>query len=425
MEQPAMRVCIFEDAAVADLAPAALTRPAFDLLVGAATLLERFRRLVPGAEMGVLVRPELADLCRLTHPDLAVNDLSWLRGRRVLFVNARWLPPDGPFEVPDADMAGLIGDRPAYAVASDGEAAGWPWRSAELPESLPGRPAGGGLLGYPWDLVAGNGTALEQDWRRWAAERPDTAAPTPATVLGPPERLRVAATATVEPLSVLDTRGGPVLIDDGAVVQAFSRLEGPCYVGVGSQVLAGRLRTGSVGPNCRVGGEVEASILLGHVNKYHDGFLGHSYLGEWVNVGAGTQFSDLRNDYGTVRMPAGGRTVDSGQIKIGAYVGDFTRTGIGTLLNTGTVAGPFGQLLPSGAYLPRVLPAFATVSGGRILERTDLGPMFQTAATAMGRRGRTWTETHAEFYLGLYERTEPERRRLIREAEQRRMRRLA
>src|SRR5207248_2260094 len=213
-------------------------------------LLERHRRLVPGAEVGALVRPELADLCRLAHPDLAVNDLDWLRGRRVLFVNARWLPPDGPFEVPDADAAGLVGDRPAYALASDGEAAGWPWRSAELPEGLPGRPAGGVLLGYLWHLVAGNGAALEQDWRRW--------------------------------------------------------------------------RTGSVGPHCRVGGEVEASILLGHVNKYHDGFLGHSYLGEWVNVGAGTQFSDLRNDYGTIRMPVGGRAVDSGQIKIGAYVGDFT-----------------------------------------------------------------------------------------------------
>jgi UDP-N-acetylglucosamine diphosphorylase/glucosamine-1-phosphate N-acetyltransferase len=419
-----MRICIFEDAAVSDLAPAALTRPAFDLLVGACSLLERQRRLLPDAEVGVLVRPELAELCRLFHPELIVNDDAWLRGRRLLFVNARWLPPEGTFEMPSSDVAGMIGEETAYAVVSDGEPmAAWPRRLAW--GELPRRPAGGALLRYLWDLIEGNGAVLERDWRRWTVERPETAAPAGLTVLGPVERLRVAPTAKVEPLAVLDTRGGPVLIDDGAVVQAFSRLEGPCYVGAGTQVLAARLRTGSVGPNCRIGGEVEASILHGHVNKYHDGFLGHSYVGEWVNVGAGTQFSDLRNDYGPIRMTVNGHSVDSGRMKIGALVGDFTRTGIGTLINVGTVAGPFGQLLPSATYLPRVLPAFATVSGAHIQERTDLGPMFETAATAMSRRGRQWTSAHADFYLGLYERTESERLRMIRDAEQRRMRRLA
>ena len=102
------------------------------------------------------------------------------------------------------------------------------------------------------------------------------------------------AGAAIEPFVVADTRNGPVLVDAGAVVHSFSRLEGPCYVGPESWVLGAKLRGGTVGPRCRVGGEFEASILHANSNKYHDGFLGHSYVGEWVNLGAGTQISDLR-----------------------------------------------------------------------------------------------------------------------------------
>ena len=109
---------------------------------------------------------------------------------------------------------------------------------------------------------------------------------------------------------VADTTGGPVVIDREAVVTAFTRLEGPCYIGPRTQVHGAKIRAGTtLGPDCRIGGEVEASIVQGHSNKYHDGFLGHAYLGEWVNLGAGTQNSDLRNDYGEVvgdgQRPAG------------------------------------------------------------------------------------------------------------------------
>ncbi len=236
--------------------------------------------------------------------------------------------------------------------------------------------------------------------------------------------MRIDPAARVEPMVVIDATKGPVLIDRDAVVQAFSRLEGPCYVGPGSHIMGAKLRGGSVGPHCRVGGEVEASILHGYANKAHDGFLGHSYVGEWVNLGAGTQVSDLRTDYGTVVFRVGGRTIDSGLMKVGAYFGDHAKTSINALLNTGTLAGPFGQFLANGGLLPRVVPAFCRVAHGRLQERTDLREMFDTAAVMMGRRDREWTETHAEFFLALYERTEEERRQTIREADQRRLRRV-
>ena len=139
---------------------------------------------------------------------------------------------------------------------------------------------------------------------------------------------------------VADTTHGPVVIGAGAVVTAFTRLEGPCAVGRGTQRLGAKVRAGTtLGPNCRIGGEVEASIVQGHTNKYHDGFLGHAYVGEWVNLGAGTANSDLRNDYGEVTRAAhGGPGGRPGQAKVGCFLGDHTRTGLGRMLNTGTAS---------------------------------------------------------------------------------------
>src|SRR5262249_53025925 len=133
---------------------------------------------------------------------------------------------------------------------------------------------------------------------------------------------------------------------------------------------------------------------------------------------------DLRNDYGPVRVTVAGQKVETGRMKVGSFLGDHTKTSIGTLFNTGSVVGAFGQLVASGGLMPRSLPAFCQVSHGRVQERSDLRALFETAATVMSRRGRAWTEAHADFYLDLYERTARERERLVRESEQRPLRRV-
>jgi UDP-N-acetylglucosamine diphosphorylase/glucosamine-1-phosphate N-acetyltransferase len=223
---------------------------------------------------------------------------------------------------------------------------------------------------------------------------------------------------------LIDVTKGPVTIERGAVVQAFSRVEGPCFVGADTHLLAAHVKGSSIGPQCRIGGEVEASVVHGYSNKAHDGFLGHSYLAEWVNFAAGTHTSDLRADYGTVRFRLDGRQIDSGLMKVGAFVGDHTKTSLNTLFNTGSLVGPFGLLLTPGVLLPRLLPPFCQVAQGRTAERTDLREMFATAEAMMARRGRPWTEDHAEFFLALYEATAGQRRQLLREGEQRRLRRV-
>jgi UDP-N-acetylglucosamine diphosphorylase/glucosamine-1-phosphate N-acetyltransferase len=244
-------------------------------------------------------------------------------------------------------------------------------------------------------------------------------------VVGPREKLWIDPTARIEPLTVVDTTAGPVVVEREAVVTAFTRLEGPCGIGPGTQVLGAKIRGGTtLGPQCRIGGEVEASIVQGFSNKYHDGFLGHSYLGEWINLGAGTHNSDLRNDYGPVTITVNGRKVATGLRKVGCFLGDHTKSGLGTLLNTGTNAGVFCNLLPGG-LLPKYVPSFCSWWNGALTDRAELAELLQTAATAMQRRGGELTAAHAALYRLLFEQTGAERRRALREAALRRLRRIA
>jgi hypothetical protein len=189
------------------------------------------------------------------------------------------------------------------------------------------------------------------------------------------------------------------VIGPGAVVHAFTRLEGPCAVGAGSVVLGAKVRAGtSIGPGCRVGGEVECSILLGHANKYHEGFLGHSYLGEWVNLAAGTHTGDLRCDYRPVTVPVGGREVPTGRLKVGSVVGDHAKTGLGVLLNCGTVIGPFAQVLPGAGFAPREIPGFTRAGAGGLKELADVDGVLAVADLVMRRRGAELTPALEAVY---------------------------
>jgi UDP-N-acetylglucosamine diphosphorylase/glucosamine-1-phosphate N-acetyltransferase len=422
-----MRVCLFEDRFVADLEPLTLTRPAFELLCGQTSLAAKQIHACNADVAGYLIRPHLADVVRLQHPGKPINDLDWLRSAPTLLVNARWLPrPGAPLDLSEPFVA-MLDDEVALALLPP-ELLDYcspntlddcleTWKA-----TLPHRAALGRLLRYLWEIVEVNGEQIERDFV--PANR---AAPLvmPA-VVGPAERLRIDATAQLDPLVVADTTRGPVVIDREAVVTAFTRLEGPCYVGPRTQVHGAKVRGGtSIGPNCRVGGEVEASIFQGQSNKYHDGFLGHAYVGEWVNLGAGTQNSDLRNDYGEVRVTVNGRVLSTGRTKVGCFIGDHTKTGLGTLLNTGTNAGVFCNLLPSGGLLPKYVPSFASWWNGRLEDCADFDALMQTAAEVMRRRGCELTEAHEALYHTLFDESAEERGRVLHETELRGLRRSA
>jgi UDP-N-acetylglucosamine diphosphorylase / glucose-1-phosphate thymidylyltransferase / UDP-N-acetylgalactosamine diphosphorylase / glucosamine-1-phosphate N-acetyltransferase / galactosamine-1-phosphate N-acetyltransferase len=140
-------------------------------------------------------------------------------------------------------------------------------------------------------------------------------------------------------------------------VQPFTRIEGSCSIAAETQLFRANLRgCVTLEPTCRIGGEVEAAIIQGHSNKYHEGFLGHAYVGEWVNLGAITSNSDLRNDYREVHVPLQGDPIPTGQAKVGCFIGDHTRMGMGSMLNTGPSVGVMCNVLPAGILLPKHVP---------------------------------------------------------------------
>jgi UDP-N-acetylglucosamine diphosphorylase / glucose-1-phosphate thymidylyltransferase / UDP-N-acetylgalactosamine diphosphorylase / glucosamine-1-phosphate N-acetyltransferase / galactosamine-1-phosphate N-acetyltransferase len=390
-----MRICIYEDSQSVWLDPIALTRPAFALWCGAERLFERLIRQFAPSEIGFWMRPELVELWKLDRPSEPVNDVAWAREKPTVWINGRWLAaPDVAIDAANPHV-GMMNGQIAYVVLPSGESPigeaidAWlgVWKAR-----LPARAVSGALVNYLWDAVDHNATALKQDggwFRALHGARPTTRN---VSVTGPQEQVIIANGATIDPFVFADTRGGPVMIDRDAVVHSFSRLEGPCYVGVDSWVVGAKLRAGStIGPCSRVGGEIEASIVQGFSNKYHEGFLGHSYLGEWVNLAAATQTSDLRNDYDHVKVTVNGERLSTGKSKVGAFIGDHTKTGLASLLNTGSTVGAFANVLPAGTLSPQVIPSFCQAQQGELRELWDLRKVFGTAARVMQRRGKNLT----------------------------------
>ena len=193
--------------------------------------------------------------------------------------------------------------------------------------------------------------------------------------------------------SILNTKGGPLYIGKNAEVMEGCMLRGPFALGEGAQLKMGAKIYGpsAFGPECRVGGEVNNSVLLGYSNKAHDGFLGNSVLGEWCNLGADTNTSNLKNTYGPVRAWSYAEQVmvDTGSQFCGTIMGDHSKSGINTMFNTGTVVGVCANIF-GGDFPPKHIPGFAW-GGTNGLTTFTLEKAFATCRRVMERRHVTFT----------------------------------
>jgi UDP-N-acetylglucosamine diphosphorylase/glucosamine-1-phosphate N-acetyltransferase len=196
----------------------------------------------------------------------------------------------------------------------------------------------------------------------------------------------------IMPTAVLDASHGPIYIEEGVEIQPYSYLGGPAYVGKDTLIVGGKIEGCSIGPVCRVGGEVEETIIQGYTNKYHAGFLGHAYVGEWVNFGAMSTNSDLKNDYSSVKVTLNGRLVDTGSLKVGSFIGDFTKTAIGTLLNTGINIGVCCNILGTGLVAEKEIPDFTWYTSKRQHEYR-LDKALDVIKRTMARREKTLSES--------------------------------
>jgi len=268
---------------------------------------------------------------------------------------------------------------------------------------------------YIWDLILNNAEQITADFAAAGRSGIEGTVEQPNAIRGGMKDVYIAPGAMVHPMVVIDAEHGPVYIDNDAEIHPFTRIEGPCYIGKQTILLGAKCREGnSIGPMCRVGGEVEKSIIHGHSNKYHDGFLGHAYVGEWVNLGAFTTNSDLKNDYSNVSVMLDGRhPIDTGSVKVGSLIGDHVKTSIGTLFNTGSYVGPMALIMGTGKPLPKYVPAFAWFIEGVVTKGFGKGKLYETAKMAMSRRKCQWTQTEQAMWDTVFEMTAPIRKQAV------------
>ena len=377
---------LIDDAAARAFMPFSLTRPLAELRAGAMLIRHRWERAAGAAAAGLVVAPHLADFEEPGAPAIARGELP----AGAVLANARCLV--ALEALPDADVwecggrvAAVRITRPVAVEALERDG-----------PSLDGLRAGGARvatvagrwLDAVWDLIATLGPQLADDigWLGGPLERET---PAPGSVLGAHDVI-IERGATIEPHVLFDAAAGPILVRSGATIRAFTRLVGPCAIDGGTTILGDRVAGCSIGEGCMIRGEISDTIVTGNANKAHDGFVGHSVLGRWVNLGAGTITSNLKNTYGTVSLATPGGLTNTGQTKLGSMLGDHVKTGIGLRLTTGTVVGAGSNLYGAGMP-PKDVPPFSWGEGSA-LATYALDRFLLTAERAMGRRGMRLSE---------------------------------
>ncbi len=407
----------FIDTGSPELSPLCDTRPACEVRTGALTTRRRFELLL-GLRAGVAADEPLARALLEASPDLRVNALDD-RAAAHLLLDARLVK-----------LAGADGDRElllsldvgqalrcprtgrVVACCADSRTAAEAIAQRQLPPVDKARDVverDGRLLGSIWDVLRHRDDAIALDLAlltRSSGAQLLHEAPEGAHLVG--EHAVVAPSSTaVYPTAVLDASRGPIALAENVVVRPGAVLCGPCFVGRGSTILDRALvkPNTAVGPVCKIAGEIGGTIVQGFSNKAHEGHLGDSWLGQWVNLGAGTTNSNLRNTYTPVRAPASPTAqerLDTGLLFAGCVLGDFVKTAICTRIMAGTVVGTGAMLASSQPARGAVAPFAWITDDGR--QTYELQRFLAAARTMQARRSVTLTKAQEALLKSLHER---------------------
>jgi UDP-N-acetylglucosamine diphosphorylase/glucosamine-1-phosphate N-acetyltransferase len=376
-------VVMYDDARARRFEPFTLTRPVSELRAGTTIIADRWRGAL-GSLDGFVAGPTLAHFSEAGRPTAFGGEIP----AGTILANSRCVPEleaaaDGDRWLCQERVAAvrLRSSLPAAMLAS-GEL------SLETIEAGPRTvPLGGRWLEDVWDPIAQLSAQLTEDIPALATSL-STFAPDRTAVIGE-NPVWIEEGASVAPFVCFDASAGPILVRKGATIFPFTRLGGPCYIDEHVTVAGDSVANCSIGEWSKVHGEMSSTIVLGYSNKGHYGFVGHSYLGRWVNLGAGTTTSNLKNTYGPVSLwtPEGAR--DTGQLFLGTMFGDHSKTGIGMRLTTGTILGAGASVWD--AMPPKVVPPFAWGSGAPY-DIFQLDKFLEVAERMMARRKVPLTE---------------------------------
>jgi UDP-N-acetylglucosamine diphosphorylase/glucosamine-1-phosphate N-acetyltransferase len=377
---------LYDDALARSFEPFALTRPFGEMRAGMALGRARWERAMDETAAGFIGAGHLRDFEETGAPPSAED----IRAGSII-ANSRCLVPLG-WSAHEADVWTCDGAIAAVRIANGVSAAELADGSRAL-ESL--RASGTRVVDIPgrwvrhvWELITQLLPQLREDIEALGPHL-SCAMPEGAIVIGG-DPVYVESGAQIEPQVVFDVTSGPVLVRRGAHVRAFTRLAGPCAVLENANVLGDRVSGCSIGEWSVIRGEISETIVLGYSNKGHEGFVGHSYLGRWVNLGAGTTTSNLKNTYGSVQLWTPNGVQDTRTNKLGTLLGDHAKTGIGTRLTTGTVVGAGANVFGSGIP-PKYVPPFSWLDGEQVTE-FRLPKFLEIASRVMSRRSVAFSE---------------------------------
>lgn len=395
-------IVLFEDEGFVDLLPLTYWRSVFELQVGRKLQIDRIAQRVGRSIAGVWTRDWIAAVAAQRCSAPANHPLT----DPTVLINGRWII-EGEVQFPDTPCLGVLADGGLAFIVCDNKLA-----SSLAPRDLqdasrrdlalhgiPRQPASGRLIRYPWDVLRDLNGLLCADW--------DTAQATIESdidrraLFGSVERIHIGERVSIHPTAVVDSSAGAIYLGDDVSIGAQAVLEGPLYVGPGSRIHPRAWLHGgnAIGAVCKIGGEVHACVIHGYSNKQHDGFLGHAYVGNWVNIGAGANNSDLKNTYGPVSVPLNGREVPTGMQFFGAVIGDHAKIGINASIPTGAVIG-MGASIASTRVLPKFVPSFAWANEDRMSSGDPLKAL-DVAAAVMSRRNVEMTDEEIELFLDL------------------------
>lgn len=381
-------------------------RPVFDVRTGCLTTRERLERSLGLAISACFVPPELAELTAEATGE-TINALP-AGADDVLLLNGRCVAPTSELTAlaPGAALAEPDTQHIIAARLNNSDACAF-LESFELPIHCTVHVASQRcLLHRPWDVIRFRDGAIRQDLELLlAAATPSSPRPHIMTMGG--HRIHIHETAKVAPNACLDVEHGPIYIDAGATIRPGAVMVGPAYAGVGSSILEHALikANTAIGPMCKAAGEVGGTIMQSHSNKGHDGHIGDSWIGQWVNLGAGTTNSNLLNTYGVVTAAATPKSSreKTGLTFFGAIFGDHVKTAICTRIMTGSILGT-GAMIACTALPPNTVRRFAwlTDSGE---SRFRLDRFLETAERMMARRSQSITPAMRERLARLHEHT--------------------
>ncbi len=390
---------LYDDATARMIEPFALTRPMSEVRAGAELIRERWERVAAMRASGFVSAPHLAGFTEFGSPSATTGVLA----AGTVLVSARFAPAIGA-PLPTGSVWSCDGNIAAVRLTAPLDSATLIDGSATLDAIAAGGapvPIAGWWLHHAWDLIRHLPAMLTADISALASEGDPP--PAQMAVLGAHD-VHIARGAYIEPYVFADTTAGPVLVRSGARVCAFTRLVGPCVIGEHSIVGGGRIAACSIGDHARVHGEMSMTIVIGHANKGHDGFVGHSVIGRWANLGAGTITSNLKNSYGAVSLwTPEGMTATALQF-LGSIIGDHAKTGIGTRLTTGSVIGAGANVFGS-IMLPKFVPPFAW-GDAPPYGTFEIGKFLEVAERVMARRETTLSAGMRRTLNAAWERRE-------------------